>query len=81
MCNGDALAYCNSYADLVNAFCGGTTCTESARAHCEGHFNNYGRSEIAQGRRYAPNCGSNNKFFTIENEDKAGLSVLTLQFI
>jgi len=57
MCNGDALEYCNSYPDLVNAFCGGSTCTDSARIDCTNHFNNFGRNEIADGRRYAPNCG------------------------
>merc|ERR1712187_54962 len=58
MCNGDALAYCESYPDLKNSFCGGSTCTENDRVECTHHFDHWGKNAIAAGIRYKPECGA-----------------------
>merc|ERR1719330_1714174 len=50
MCHGDALAYCNTYSDLMVAFCGGERCTEAHRSTCEWHYNAHGKQEIINGR-------------------------------
>jgi len=41
-----ALRYCNLYPDLMNAFCGGSTCTSRTHARsCQNHYNNHGNGE------------------------------------
>jgi len=59
MCNGDALAYCNSYGDLMDTYCDGEVCTtESQRNRCSRHYRLWGRQAIARGGRRAPSCGN-----------------------
>jgi len=55
-----ALQYCNSYRDLMDAFCGGNECTTDRQAiRCIDHYYNYGRGEQARGGRPHANCGRN----------------------
>lgn len=59
MCAGDALAYCNSYPDLKNAYCGGNLCTTAEQeARCARHFG-HGVTEMYSGARGPPSCPSN----------------------
>lgn len=75
MCGWDALAYCNSYSDLMATYCDGVPCTNNQqRRGCRYHYNHIGQMQIGRGERSLPSCPSYNRRVLNTEEVSTGVT-------
>jgi len=82
ICGRDPIKYCNSYGDLKNEFCGGSTCwTPEHRLSCQKHLENNAAREILSGGRPFPSCPTGDSSpvvnFVNNHSDKFSLTLVS----